>query len=155
MQVASTWAAFGSNGNSNPGLNHGLGHSFGKVCGVHHGISVMLFVPYTVAFKAKVTERWKNICPIFGIDAENKDNKDLLREFIHKLKDFIRSLDGPTCVKEIKDPVIIKEEYFKKIDILVDYTLNDAGSLTTYRPSNKEILGKIFEYAWDGKEIDF
>jgi alcohol dehydrogenase class IV len=155
MQVASTWAAFGANGNNNPGLNHGLGHSFGKVCGVHHGISVIMFVPYTIAFKAKVTERWKDICPIFGIDAETKDDDTLLREFIHKLKDFIHSLDGPTCVKEIKEPIISKEDYFNKMDVLVDYTQNDAGSLTTYRPSNKELLRKIFEYAWDGKEIDF
>jgi alcohol dehydrogenase class IV len=155
MQVASTWAAFGANGNSNPGLNHGLGHSFGKVCGVHHGISVIIFVPYTIAFKAKITERWKDICPIFGIDCETKDDDALLREFIHKLKDFMHSLDCPTCVKEIKDPVISKEDYFNKMDILVDYTLNDAGSLTTYRPSNKELLRKIFEYAWDGKEINF
>ena len=155
MQVASTWAAFGSNGNSNPGLNHGLGHSFGKVCGVHHGISVILFLPYAIAFKAKVTERWKDICPLFGIDSGSKDNDVLLREFIHKLKDFMHSLDCPTSVREIKEPIVRKEDYFSKMDILVDYTLNDAGSLTTYRPFNRELLGKIFEYAWDGKEIDF
>ena len=85
------------------------------------------------------------------------NTRDITRRLVlqKKVKDFIHSLDGPMCVKEIKEPVISKEDYFNKMDILVDYTFNDAGSLTTYRPSNKELLRKIFEYAWDGKEIDF
>lgn len=155
MQVASTLAAFGSYGNQAPGINHALGHSFGKIFSVHHGVSVSMFLPYGIAFKAKVTDKWMELCPIFGIETSNKNRDILLNEFINSLKDFIKSIDGPTCVKEIQAPNISKEKYFAKLDILVEYANNDAVTLTTYRPINQDLYRKIFEYAWDGKMIDF
>ena len=155
MQVASTLAAFGSYGNQAPGINHALGHSFGKIFSVHHGIAVSLFLSYGITFKAKVTDRWMQLCPIFGLTLENKSRDESLKEFIHSLKNFIHSVDGPTCVKDIKEPKISKEEYFGKIDKLADYAMNDAVTLTSYRPINEEQYRKIFEYAWDGEFIDF
>ena len=155
MQVASTLAAFGSYGNQAPGINHALGHSFGKIFSIHHGIAVSLFLSYGITFKTKVTDRWMQLCPIFGLTLENKSRDELLKEFIHSLKNFIHSVDGPTCVKDIKEPKISKEEYFGKIDKLADYAMNDAVTLTSYRPINEELYRKIFEYAWDGEIIDF
>ncbi|MFW9901926.1 MAG: iron-containing alcohol dehydrogenase [Candidatus Thorarchaeota archaeon] len=155
MQVASTLAAFGSYGNMAPGINHALGHSFGKIFSVHHGIAVSLFLPYGIAFKAKVTDRWIQLCPIFGITTENKNKDKLLKRFIQSLKTFISSVDGPTCVRDIKEPKITEDEYFKKLDKLVDYAINDAVTLTTYRPINEQLYRKIFEYAWDGRFINF
>ncbi len=155
MQVASTLAAFGSYGNQAPGINHALGHSFGKIFSIHHGIAVSLFLSYGITFKTKITDRWMQLCPIFGLTLENKSRDELLKEFIHSLKNFIHSVDGPTCVKDIKEPKISKEEYFGKIDKLVDYAMNDAVTLTSYRSINEELYRKIFEYAWDGEIIDF
>jgi len=155
MQIASTFSAFGSYGNQAPGINHALGHSFGKIFSVHHGIAVSMFLPYGIAFKSKVTDKWKELCPIFGIETENKIRDNLLNEFIQSLKDFIKSVDGPTCVRDIKEPKIEEEVYFGKIDKLVDYALNDAVTLTTYRPINEDLYRKIFEYAWDGRIINF
>ena len=155
MQIASTLAAFGSYGNQAPGINHALGHSFGKIFSIHHGIAVSLFLSYGITFKTKITDRWMQLCPIFGLTLENKSRDELLKEFIHSLKNFIHSVDGPTCVKDIKEPKISKEEYFGKIDKLVDYAMNDAVTLTSYRSINEELYRKIFEYAWDGKIIDF
>jgi len=155
MQIASTLAAFGSYGNQAPGINHALGHSFGKIFSIHHGIAVSLFLSYGLTFKAKITDRWMQLCPIFGLTLENKSRDELLKEFIHSLKNFIHSVDGPTCVKDIKEPKISKEEYFGKIDKLVDYAMNDAVTLTSYRSINEELYRKIFEYAWDGEIIDF
>lgn len=155
MQIASTLAAFGSYGNQAPGINHALGHSFGKIFGVHHGIAVSMFLPYGIAFKAKITDKWIQLCPIFSIETENKKRESLLNELIQSIKDFIHSVDGSTCVKDIKDPKIQKEQYFGKIDKLADYALNDAVTLTTYRPINEDLYRKIFEFAWDGRIIDF
>ncbi len=155
MQIASTLAAFGSYGNQAPGINHALGHSFGKIFNVHHGVSVSMFLPYGIAFKAKVTDKWMELCQIFNIDIQNKNRDSLLREFISVLKNFIKSVNGPTCVKDIQDPKILKEEYFAKLDKLVDYANNDAVTLTTYRPIDQDLYRRIFEYAWDGKMIDF
>ncbi|UCC19861.1 MAG: iron-containing alcohol dehydrogenase [Promethearchaeota archaeon] len=155
MQAASTLAAFGSYGNQAPGINHALGHSFGKIFNIHHGIAVSLFLPYGIAFKAKVTDKWMQLCPIFGIETENKKRESLLIELIQSIKNFIHSVDGPTCVKNIIGPKIEKKNYFKNIDNLANYAMNDAVTLTTYRPINEELYKKIFEYAWDGSFIDF
>ncbi len=155
MQVASTLAAFGSYGNQAPGINHALGHSFGKIFNVHHGVSVSMFLPYGIAFKAKVTDKWMELCHIFGMETSNTNRDTLLNDFFNTLKDFIKFIDGPTCVKEIQDPKISKEDYFAKLEKLVEYANNDAVSLTTYRPIDQDTYRKIFEYAWDGKMIDF
>jgi len=154
MQIASTMAGLGF-GNARVGLDHGLGHSLGKVFGVHHGFSVGLFLPYTVAYIAKISERWKDLCPVFGVDSKNKENKILLTELLQAIKDFIHSVDGAVCVKEIKEPKITKEEYMDKLDILILYAEKDAVDLLAPRYMTKELYKKIFEYAWDGRDIDF
>ncbi len=154
MQMAATMAGIGF-GNSIAGIDHSLGHSFGKIFGVHHGISVAMFIPYSIEFQRIVSDRWKELCPIFGIDIKGKDNDDLFKEFIQAIKNFMHSLDAPTCIKDLKNPVINREEYFEKLDILANYADNDVLTLFSNRSINPEIYKKIYEYAWDGKAIDF
>lgn len=154
MQMASLMAGIGF-GNTVPGIDHSLGHSFGKIFGVHHGLSVGLFSPISIDFQVKVTDRWKLLLPIFKIEIENKSRDELYKEFLQSVKDFILSLDAPICVKDLKDPVINKEEYFSKLDLLAEYADDDAVSLTSYRTVNRKLYKKIFEYAWDGRDIDF
>ncbi|TES99824.1 MAG: iron-containing alcohol dehydrogenase [Promethearchaeota archaeon] len=154
MQMASLMAGIGF-GNTVPGIDHSLGHSFGKIFGVHHGLSVGLFSPISIDFQVKVTDRWKLLLPIFNIEIENKSRDELYKEFLQSVKDFILSLDAPICVKDLKDPVINKEEYFSKLDLLAEYADDDAVSLTSYRTVNRKLYKKIFEYAWDGRDIDF
>jgi alcohol dehydrogenase class IV len=154
MQLAAMIAGLGF-GNTAPGIDHSLGHSFGKVFNVHHGLSVGLFLPISLEFQAKVTDRWKDLCHLFNVDIENKETHELLHEFLRAVKNFIHSVDAPTCVKDLKQPSITKEEYMGKLDLLADYADNDIVSLLSYRPINKDIYKKIYEYAWDEKDIDF
>jgi len=155
MQMAALMAALGAQGNVTSGIDHALGHSFGKIFDVHHGLSVGTFLSYSIGFQRNVTDRWKKLCPIFGIEKENKNRDELFKEFILALKNFIQSIDGPTCIKEIKNPIISKEKYFEKLDLLVDYAYNDAVTLTSSRQLSKDLYKKIFIYAWEGKNIDF
>ncbi len=154
MQMAALMAGVGF-GNTTPGIDHSLGHSFGKIFNVHHGLSVALFTVYSIAFQAKVTDRWIQLCPIFNIQVENKNREELLDEFLQAVRDFIQSLDAPVCVKDMKNPVIIKEEYFDKLGLLIEYAADDAVSLTSFRSMSAKLFKTIFEYAWDGKNIDF
>ena len=114
-----------------------------------------MFLPYTIAFQMKITDRWKDLCPLFGVDTKNINNYDLFNEFLESVKEFIHSLDGPVCVKEIRNPVITKEEYYKNLDLLVNYAETDPVAYMVTRYIDTEVLKKIFEYAWDGKTIDF
>ena len=85
----------------------------------------------------------------------NKNREDILNEFLQALKDFLFSIDAPTCIKDLKDPVISKEEFMEKLDLLAEYADDDASSLASNRPVNITLFKKIFEYAWDGNNIDF
>ena len=154
MQMASLMAGIGF-GNTTPGIDHALGHSFGKIFGVHHGLSVGLFTVYSIAFQAKVTDRWQLLCPIFNVKVENKSREELLNKFLQAVRDFIQSLDAPVCVKDMKNPVITKEEYFDKLDLLTNYAADDAVSLTSFRSMSEKLFKTIFEYSWDGQNIDF
>ena len=154
MHMAALMAGIGF-GNTVPGIDHALGHSFGKIFGVHHGLSVGLFLPYSIDFQSKITERWIDLCPIFNIDTKGKSTEKLYDEFRANLVEFIRSIDAPSCVQELKNPEISKEDYFAKIDLLVQYSEDDAVSLTSLRPVNSELYRKILEYSWEGKKIDF
>jgi alcohol dehydrogenase class IV len=154
MQMAALIAGLGF-GNSVAGIDHSLGHSFGKIFNVHHGFSVGLFTVYSIAFQAKITNRWIDLCPIFGIEIINKERSDLLKQLCQSIKSFIHSIDGATCVKDINHPTISEEDYFNKIEMMADYAYQDALTLTSFRPINFEIYQKIFEYAWDGRDIDF
>ncbi|MFX1344086.1 MAG: iron-containing alcohol dehydrogenase [Promethearchaeota archaeon] len=154
MQQAALMAGLGF-GNTVAGFEHALGHSFGKVFNVHHGLSVGLYLLYSIAFQAKVTDRWKDLCPVFNVSTENKDKNTLFREFMDAVKNFIHSVDGPTCVKDLSHPPITKDEYMEKLDLLTDYAENDVVSLLSYRPLSRDLYKKIYEYAWDGRDIDF
>ncbi|MFW9969030.1 MAG: iron-containing alcohol dehydrogenase [Candidatus Odinarchaeota archaeon] len=154
MQIAASMAGLGFI-HSRVGIDHALGHSFGKVLNVHHGLSVGMFLPYALAFQMKISERWKDLCPLFRIDTKNGDNKEVFIEFLNAIKDFIHSIDGPVCVKEIKKPIITKEDYYKNLDLLVNYAQTDHVAYMVTRYIDSEIIRRIFEYAWDGKTIDF
>jgi len=152
MHLAATIAGMGF-GNSVTGMEHAWGHSFGAVFHVHHGATVGLFLPYTIAFIAKVSQKWKGLCPLFDVESEGKDYEVLLEEFIQALSAFMHSIGAPTCVKDLDNPKISKEEYMGKIDVLAEYALNDIVSLISVRTSTVEVHEKIFEIAWDGKDI--
>ena len=95
------------------------------------------------------------LCPIFNVKIEGKGRDELFNEFIQAIKDFITSLDAPVCVQDVKDPKLTKEEYFDKLDLLTEYADDDAVALTSFRTMSKKLFRTIFEYAWDGKDIDF
>ncbi|MFX0048484.1 MAG: iron-containing alcohol dehydrogenase [Candidatus Hermodarchaeota archaeon] len=154
MQIAASMAGLGFI-HSRVGIDHALGHSLGKVLNVHHGLCVGMFLPYTIAFQMKISERWKDLCPLFGVDPKYKSDNELATEFLQSLKDFIHSIDGPVSIKELKNPVITEEDYYRNLNLLVNYAETDSVAFMVTRYIDSEVIKKIFEYAWDGKTIDF
>ncbi|MFW9952367.1 MAG: iron-containing alcohol dehydrogenase [Candidatus Thorarchaeota archaeon] len=154
MQVAATLAGLGFT-NTVPGVDHALGHSFGKIFRVHHGLAVGIFLPYVIGFQAKVTDRWKDLCPVFNVNPNGKGKDILLKEFLDALKAFMSSIGTPTAIKDLTEPKISKEDYLNNLDVLANYAENDGASLFSYRALSNELCRKIFEYAWDEKDIDF
>jgi alcohol dehydrogenase class IV len=105
MQWAALMAGLGFS-NAMPGIEHAMGHSFGALMHVHHGYSVGLFTASSVGWQAKVTERWKDLCPLFGVDIMGLPREKAIKKFCASIQGFVRSVGGAAAVKEIKHPVL-------------------------------------------------
>ncbi|MHA1643078.1 MAG: iron-containing alcohol dehydrogenase [Promethearchaeota archaeon] len=154
MQIAATLAGLGF-GNTIAGIDHSLGHSLGKIFGLHHGFSVGLFLPYSVEFQAKITNRWKDLCPLFNVSMENKSREELLGDLIDSIKNFINSIGGATSIRDIEKPIITEEDFNNKLDILANYAYEDGVTLFSYRPIDEKTYKKIFKKAYNGERVNF
>ncbi|MHA1343326.1 MAG: hypothetical protein ACTSQG_05035, partial [Promethearchaeota archaeon] len=154
MQIAAFLAGLAIS-NSGVSMEHSLGHSFGTVFHVHHGISVGLFNPYAIQFIAKNSDRYIAIAELFGIETKNRKNQEILNDLIKIYKNFLKSMDLPTSIKEIKDPKIDEDTYMNKLDQLIAFAWDDICTFDSIRVPNKEDYKKIFIYAYNGKNIDF
>jgi len=152
MQWAALMAGLGFS-NAMPGIEHALGHSFGALMNTHHGLSVGLFTPQSVAWQAKVTERWRDLCPLFDLEVNGMPRQQAIEALIHKIQEFIRKVDGPASASEFKHPVIKKEDYLKAIQLMSEFALNDIAHLASYRPLKLHHYKKMFEAAWDSKKL--
>ncbi len=155
MQWAAYYAGLGF-GNSMAGIDHALGHSLGAVFHVHHGLAVGLFTPQSIAYQAKVTDRWKKMCPIFGIDPKKKvPRSSLLNELLDAVTGYIKSVGGITAVKDCTNPEIDEESYKIELDTLTEYAVTDIDALVSTRPVTHGEFKKMYELAWEGKELFF
>jgi alcohol dehydrogenase class IV len=154
MQIAAFLAGL-SIGNSGVAIDHSLGHAFGGLFNVHHGISVGIFTPYSIQYTSKNSDRYTAIAELFKISTEDRSNHEILKDFIQAYKIFLKSLNLPTCVEEIIEPKITKEEYLSKLDQLVNFALDDICTYDSLRIPTKEDFEKLFIYAYDGKDVDF
>ncbi|MBN2155289.1 MAG: iron-containing alcohol dehydrogenase [Candidatus Lokiarchaeota archaeon] len=152
MQWAALMAGLGFS-NSMPGIEHALGHSFGALMEVHHGYSVGLFTPQSVAWQAKVTERWRDLCPIFEVEDKQMSRQKALESLIENIQTFIRKVGGAVAVREVKRPIIKEEDYKTKIPLMAEYALNDIAHLASYRPLRLENYLNIYKSAWNGEII--
>lgn len=139
--------------NAMPGIEHALGHSFGALMEVHHGYSVGLFTPSSVAWQGKVTERWKDLCPLFNVKIEGIPRQKALETLCTAIQEFIVSVGGATAVKDMKNPVIDEKHYREHIPTMANYALNDISHLVSYRPIKMSDYVNIYESLWDGKLI--
>lgn len=153
VQWAAYYAGLGF-GNSQAGIDHAMGHSIGAIFHLHHGLAVGLFTPQSIAYQAKVTNKWKGLCPIFGVDPnKNVPREKLLKELLNSIKNYITFIGGIVAVKDCKNPVTDKESYISQLDILAKYADIDIDSLSSPRPVNANVYRKMFELAWEGKDL--
>jgi alcohol dehydrogenase class IV len=149
MQMAAFMAGLAF-GNSSAALTHSLGHSLGKIFGVHHGLAVGIFIPYVLKYQAKMTEDYVELAKSLGVEAKTKE--EYLDKLVNKFVDFMGDLGVSIALKNLN---ISRSDFEKQLDYLARYAIEDPTVVQSMRPTSKEELRRIFEYAYEGKMVDW
>jgi alcohol dehydrogenase class IV len=149
MLIAASIAgvAFGMSGCH---LTHSFGHSLGAVFNLHHGLAVGFFIPHALQFCSKVTDKHLFTCRALNIQA--RDAEDGLVKLVSRVRAFLSSLEVPLALKDWGIP---RGDWEAKIERLVKYAYEDVDCYLSPRPITAAQCAKVFQYAYDGRDIDF
>jgi alcohol dehydrogenase class IV len=131
-------------------ITHSLGHSLGAVFHMHHGLCVGFFIPHSMQFCSKVTDKHLSICKALEIPAANAEEG--LDKLVAKVRDFLTNLNIPLTLKDFG---ITKKDFEARLPKLIEYAYGDISCYLSPRPITAEQCEKIMRYAFDGKDIDF
>mgnify|MGYP006295611233 CR=1 FL=1 len=154
MQLAAYIAGVGFINTAGAGIEHSLGHSFGGIFHAHHGVAVGLFLPASIAYQSKVTERFKDLAKLFDLNLEGREDDKILRELLEKLLAFMRSINAPSCIKDLERPEVSWEQMEANMDQLADYAFNDIVTLISSRKLDPPQIKMIYEIAYENKVDD-
>jgi alcohol dehydrogenase class IV len=147
MAASIAGVAFGMSGCH---LTHSFGHSLGAVFNLHHGLAVGFFIPHSLQFCSKVTEKHLLTCKALNIEA--KDAKDGLVKLVSRVRSFLTELGVSLTLKDMGIPW---GEFKAKLDQLVEFAYGDVTCYLSPRPITKAQCAQILQYAYDGRDIDF
>jgi alcohol dehydrogenase class IV len=140
-------------GNSMASLAHGMGHSLGGVFHVPHGRAVSLFLPYVVEFCARGepgSTRYIELARFLGLPyATEAEAAASLAAAIRQLQ---LVLDQPRTLQTCG---IARQDLDRELGLLVSNAGNDTSTVTSTRIPDDNEMRRLFEYAYDGKSIDF
>jgi len=149
MLVAASMAgvAFGMSGCH---LTHSFGHSLGAVFNLHHGLAVGFFIPHSLQFCSPVTDKHLLICK--ALELEAKEAGEGLNKLVDRIRSFLTDLGLPLTIKDLG---ISREDFEANFDKLVTYAFEDVDCYLSPRPITKAQCAQVFQYAYDGRDIDF
>lgn len=152
MHYAATIAGVGF-GNSMASLAHGLGHSLGAVFHVPHGRAVSLFLPYVIEYCVRGeagTTAYAGLARFLGLPcSDERQAAAALAEAVRRLQ---HDLGQPTRLAECG---IERRDLEKELGLLVSNTGNDSSTVTSTRIPDDVEARRLYEYAYDGRTIDF
>jgi alcohol dehydrogenase class IV len=147
MAASIAGVAFGMSGCH---LTHSFGHSLGAVFNLHHGLAVGFFIPHSLQFCSKVTDKHLLTCKALSIEA--KDAKDGLVKLVSRVRSFLTELGVSLTLKDMGIPW---GEFKAKLDQLVEFAYGDVDCYLSPRPITQAQCAQILQYAYDGRDIDF
>lgn len=92
--------------------------------------------------------RYLNILDTLRIAADN----DPAGKLATIVRDLLKKINLPTTIKDLG---ISEDEFKQNFEKLVKFALTDLATGINPRHTTKEDLEKIFNYAYEGKSIDF
>ncbi len=134
-------------------LAHGMGHALGGVFHVPHGRAVSLFLPYVIEFCARGepgSTRYGELVRFLGLPGVTEAEAGAsLAAAIRQLQ---LVLDQPRTVEACG---IARQDFDRELDLLVFNAGNDNSTVTSTRIPDDAQMRRLFEYAYEGKSIDF
>jgi len=145
-------------GNGQVHIGHTLGHSWGSLYHTPHGRSVGIVMKYVTQFIMNDPESdgaikiYAKLAKQLGWAPWSEDDKKAANIVVEKLDELSREVNFP---KSLKETGVSKEDFEKGVDTLVTLCYQDASSVLTPRATSGDQFKKLFEYAYEGKDVDF
>ena len=140
-------------GNALVSLAHAMGHSLGGVFHVPHGRAVSLFLSYVIEFCARGepgSTRYIELARFLGLPyATEAEAAASLAAAIRQLQ---LMLDQPRSIEACG---VTRQDFERDLGLLVFNAGNDNSAVTSTRSPDDNEMRRLFEYAYEGKSIDF
>ncbi len=154
---AATIAGLGF-GNSQITIGHSLGHTLGAVFHIPHGQAVGVVLSYILQFYLNhpeddtATVILGKAAKKVGIAAWSEDDKFASQKLIAFITAFQKQLQFPTKLSECG---ITREQLDQNMLRLIELTNESASITMSPRDASDEEIQKLYEYAFEGKVVDF
>jgi acetaldehyde dehydrogenase/alcohol dehydrogenase len=146
-------------GNSQAHIGHSLGHTVGAVFHIPHGNAVGLFLPYVIQFCINNPDENDDAVQILGKFAKqlgwakwDDDDKQAANNIVKKVQELQKRVNLPQALKDLG---VSKEDLDNNMDTLIKLCLQSACTSMCPRSTSAEDFKRIFEYSFEGKDIDF
>ncbi len=150
MHNAATIAGLGF-GNSQAALAHAMGHALGALFKLAHGRAVSLFLPYTIEYTANGGDtRYGDLAHMMKLHTHTEIES--ARGVAEKIRELERAMNMPTTIAEVG---ITRDQFVEMLPRLVANANMDTQVVMNTRVPETAELEKLFEYAFDGRQVDF
>lgn len=150
MANAATIAGLGI-GNSMIALAHAMGHSAGAIFNLTHGRVTGLLLPYTVEYTANGgAGRYRDMAQFLGLCAD--DELKAAYNLAAAIRALMSKIGQPLSLKEAG---LLREVFDRELEAVCDRTEMDLGLVMAKRIPDRQELERLFEYAYEGKVVDF
>ncbi|MHA1987989.1 MAG: iron-containing alcohol dehydrogenase [Promethearchaeota archaeon] len=140
-------------------IGHAMAHSFSAIFHIPHGQIVGLFIRYVSQFCLNNPEEPNETIDIYSDLAKKLgwakwegDPKKAANSVLEKVK-LLQDQIG--FITNIKDLGVDREEFNKNLDQMIGLCYQDPSSVMAPRTPNMEEFAKLYNYAYDGKDVDF
>ena len=136
--------------NAGSGISHALGHTIGGLFHIHHGVMVLLFLPYELQVYSKTTDRYLKICDMLCV-RDKDDNEKSLSNLIEKIRALMKELNLPVG---LKDAGVSRSDLEKNLDMILEQTPTDPAFYFGWFDLTRDQLRDIFLHAYEGTLLD-
>jgi len=138
------------------GISHAMAHKTG--CGfdaghIPHGLANASYIPYVIQYNSKAPAagaKYAILAKYLGVEGETDDG--LARGLAEKTRALASSLGSPKSLRKYGIPL---EEWDAKICDIAANAASDRLVFCNPRGIDAETMQKVFQYIYDGKDIDF